>query len=331
MNRTDLTRATHTMRLIMMLCLLGLTHSAMADFNLPDIDEKYVSIKIDNPTRDAGYVVGDVLKRHILLTIKKPYQLVEETLPIEGYEHRYRGKKIGIELLKAKHTVEEKSDRTVYDIDLGYQVFTTSKMAKPAALRAEYVKVRNLKTKKVVQYRIPSFSFRVSPLSVFGAVKLKEEMYPRTPPLNISAKQQYNKLYISLATLALALLGLLYIYGKFAWLPRMGAPFARAYRKIHKLPDDNTGRQNAMQAVHTAFNQTAGQTMFSEAVEAFLKDHPKFAPAKTVIDGFFTASHAQFFQDQNASTDKAALLKLCRHLRDCERGLTPDIAQDAKA
>lgn len=325
MKRTHFSALNTIIGFSMMVCLLCFCKLASADFKLPDIDKKYVSIKINDPSRDAGYVVGDVLKRHIVLTIKKPYQLVAETLPIEGYEHRYRGQKVGVELLNIAHQADENNRRTVHTIDLAYQVFTTGKLAKPAALRGEYVKVRNLDTKKVVQYRIPAFSFRISPLSVFGAVKLKEEMYPRTPPLNLAPTTHYQKLYIALGALALALLGLLYIYGKYTWLPRMGAPFSRAYRKIQHVPNNSTGLQDAMQAMHTAFNQTAGQTVFSDAIDSFLNKHPKFIPAKTVIEGFFTASHAQFFQDQAANTDKAAILKLCKHLRDCERGLRPDL------
>ena len=309
----------------LLLSLLCVSHLTLADYKLPEVDQKYVSIKIDDPTRDAGYVVGDVLKRHIVLTIKKPYQLVEETLPIEGYEHRYRGQKIGVELLKIQHEADENNSRTVHTIDLDYQVFTTGKLAKPAALRAEYVKVRNLKTKDVMQYRIPSFSFRISPLSVFGAVKLKEEMYPRIPPLTMTPQPLYNKLYLALGALALALLGLLYIYGKYAWLPRMGAPFARAYRRIQQVPDSAEGLQKAMHAMHTAFNQTAGKTVFSDSLSSFLDTKPNFKPAHAVIKGFFDASHAQFFEDKSSGINKAELLKLCKHLRDCERGLTPDL------
>ncbi len=78
---------------------------AIADIILPDVNAKYVSIKQENPTRDVGFVVGDVLDRTITLTIKKPYELVKESLPIEGYEHRYRGQISGIELVKM--SVEE--------------------------------------------------------------------------------------------------------------------------------------------------------------------------------------------------------------------------------
>lgn len=45
---------------------------ALADVVLPDINAKYVTIKEDNPTRDAGYVVGDILERTITLTVKNP-------------------------------------------------------------------------------------------------------------------------------------------------------------------------------------------------------------------------------------------------------------------
>lgn len=329
MKRTDFLSASNLISLWLMTCLACMSQQVLADFKLPEIDKKFISIKIDDPTRDAGYVVGDVLKRHIVLTIKKPYQLVEETLPIEGYEHRYRGQKIGIDLLSTDHEADENNSRTIHTIDLAYQVFTTGKLAKPAALRGEYIKIRNLKTKKVVQYRIPSFSFRISPLSVFGAVKLKEEMYPRIPPLNMSTTEEKNKLYAALAVLGLSLLGLLYIYGKYAWLPRMGAPFGRAYRAISNTEDNQAGLQTAMQAIHKAFNQTAGQTVFLDTVDIFLTQHPEFEPAKSAIQTFFTASHAQFFGDTNTGkSDKSSLLKLCKHLRDCERGLKPDLPSE---
>ncbi|MEQ1765788.1 MAG: hypothetical protein ABL859_00025 [Methylotenera sp.] len=47
---------------------------AFANIVLPDVNPKYVSIQESNPTRDAGFVVGDILDRTITLTIKKPYQ-----------------------------------------------------------------------------------------------------------------------------------------------------------------------------------------------------------------------------------------------------------------
>lgn len=310
------------------------TQIAYADFKLPAIDEKFIELKAINPTRDAGYVVGDELTRNITLTIKKPYQLVQESLPILGYEHRYKGQISGIELTKINHDETDHGDHVIHQIDLTYQVFTTGKLAKPAILRAEFLKIRNLNTKNVVQYRIPSFGFRISPLSVFGSVKLDKEMSPFIKPLHISSDQAWQRLYIALGVLALALIGLLYILGMRAWLPRMGAPFAKAYRDIKKCPHNAEGVQQAVSRLHTALNKTAGGTVFSDNLNTFIEKKPNFSPAKAELEQFFDLSRFTFFEENAtqplATQSKDWLLTLCRHLRDCERGLTPDINTQSK-
>jgi mxaA protein len=304
-----------------------------ADVELPSVDNKYVTIKEENPTRDAGYVVGDILQRTITLTVKKPYELVKESIPIVGYEHRYKGQISGIELSNIETEEDQHSDSVTHVLHLSYQVFTTGKLAKPAALRAEIVKVRNTDNKKMFQYRIPSFSFRVSPLSVFGAVKLKEEMSPFTPPLLIDASPEKLNLTILLVLLGLSLTGLLYIFGTRAWLPRMGAPFAKAYRDIRKLPDTPEGIQQAVSRVHQSLNKTAGASLFSDNLTDFITKKPAFAPAKQEIEQFFNLSRFTFFETQHAHPSETAskkwLLSLCRHLRDCERGLKPNIKTGA--
>jgi mxaA protein len=309
--------------------ILTFSIHAQADFKLPEIDAKFITMKEVNPTRDAGFMVGDILSRQITLTIQKPYELVEETLPIVGYEHRYKGQISGIELVQIKTDVTNHSNSVTHVIDLDYQVFTTSKLAKPAVLRAEYVKIRNLNTKDVVQYRIPAFSFRISPLSVFGAVKLKEEMSPFVSPLLLDNRHEQRKLYIALGVLAFSLLGLLYIFGMRAWLPKMGAPFARAYRDIKKLPDTKEGVKQGVARVHQSLNKTAGISLFGDNLNQFIAEKPQFSPAKHEIQRFFNLSRFTFFEDQSAPTldthSKTWLLSLCRHLRDCERGLKPNI------
>jgi mxaA protein len=313
---------------------------AMADMILPDINAKYVSIKEENPTRDAGFVVGDVLDRTITLTIKKPYELVKESLPIEGYEHRYKGQISGIELVKISTEETKHSDGATHVLHLRYQIFTTGKLAKPAALRAEIIKMRNTTNKGVLQYRIPSYSFRISPLSVFGSVKLKEEMSPFIAPLLLDANENKLHLKISIGLLGIALLGLLYIFGMHAWLPRMGAPFAKAYRDIRKMPDTAEGLQKAVARVHESLNKTSGTSLFSSNLADFLQTKPAFAPVKQEIEQFFGLSRQVFFEDSSESgttnlgrnlgeSPKAWLQKFCRRLRDCERGLRPDLKSKA--
>lgn len=305
-----------------------ISQPALADVVLPDINPKYVTLKEDNPTRDAGYVVGDILERTITVTVKQPYELVKESIPIVGYEHRWKGQISGIELSKVSSEEIKHSDSVTHVIHLSYQVFTTGKLAKPAALRAEILKMRNTEKKEILQYRVPSFNFRVSPLSVFGSVKLNEELSPFTPPFLIDSSKQKLTLKILIGLLALSLLGLLYIFGMHAWLPRMGAPFAKAYRDIRKMPDTAAGLQQTTARIHESLNKTAGTSLFANNVDSFIQDKPAFSPVKQDIEKFFALSRKVFFEPDSAQNlnehSKAWLMKFCRQLRDCERGLRPE-------
>lgn len=326
--RTNHSNISH-MNFIFLICsfVLGI-QSAVADVVLPDIDAKYVTIIEDNPSRDAGYVVGDILERTITLTVKKPYELVKESIPIVGYEHRWKGQISGIELSKVSSEEIQHSDSVTHIIHLTYQVFTTGKLAKPAALRAEILKMRNTEKKETLQYRVPSFNFRVSPLSVFGSVKLKEELSPYTPPFLIDSSKQKLTLKLLIGLLGLSLLGLLYIFGMRAWLPRMGAPFAKAYRDIRKMPETPAGIQLAVARVHESLNKTAGTSLFGNNIDNFIQDKPNFSPVKLDIEKFFNLSRKVFFEPESTQNSnehtKAWLMKFCRHLRDCERGLRPE-------
>ena len=313
-------------------CLMCFSHYLYAEIKLPSVDDQYVELKLEDPTRDAGYVVGDILNRKITLTIRKPYQLIDESLPIIGYEHRYKGQVSGIELSAINKKTTVNSDSETHVLDLSYQVFKTGRVAKPAALRAEIVRLRNTENiKEVVEYRIPSFSFRISPLSVIGQVKLDEEMYPFTPPLTLDNSKVMLMIKILVVVLGLALLGLLYILGTHAWLPRMGAPFAKAYRDIKKMNESPEGIKQAVSRVHASLNKTAGASLFSNNLDAFLVKKPSFAPAKQEIEQFFGLSHQVFFEDASRTLHhdkpKAWLLSLCKTLRCCERGLVPDIVK----
>ncbi len=316
---------------LLVLFLATCSQLSIAKNELPTIGEQYMDVDIVDPTRDAGYVVGDILQRKITLTVKQPYELITESLPIVGYEHRYRGKKSGIELVKINQSMDKNADSETYTLDLSYQVFKTDRVAKPAALRAEVIKLRHTKTKEVVQYRLPDFAFRISPLSLIGQIKLDEEMYPFIPPLTLDSQPVTFNIKVLSVILALALLGLLYIFGAYAWLPRMGAPFAKAYRDVKKLSDSPEDIKQAVTRVHQSLNQTAGGSLFNNNLDAFISQHEAFLPVKSEIEQFFGLSHEVFFEDAsqslNTESPKAWLLQFCRRMRDCERGLTPDPLQ----
>lgn len=300
---------------------------------LPDIPENTVKLNVLEPGRDVGYTVGDVLKRVFTVEVKKPYSLVKTSLPIVGYERRYKGKVIGIDVSAIKLTESEQTDTYTYVIDVDYQVLTNNVVAKPAALPAEvlHFKVTDAKGKSsIVQYRIPSWNFRVSPLAVFGSVKVEQDMSGLRGPLVLDASQHKLKRNIAIGVLVLMVLGLLYIVGSLAWLPRMGAPFSKALRDMRKYSDTPSGIQEAVSRLHLAINTTANQTIFNHTIDDLISKKPAFSAVKNDLSIFFEISRHAFFESSpnpNSEVHNIAWLKaFARRCRDCERGLSPDTA-----
>ena len=320
------------MRNLLLLIILNLsTHAAYAldVTKLPDVKKGIVSIKTINPIKDVGLTVGDIVTRQITLTIKKPYYLVTESLPIVGYEKTYRGQPIGVYLSGLKHTKKDEGEQIVHHLTLDYQIFTSSVVAKRAAVLAEYVRLVNTSDKEdLVKYRIPMWEFVISPLSVFGQIKVEDDMSQFRGPLLMDASSENSRLKVSLIFLLLSLLGLLYIIGKNAWLPRMGGPFAKGFRQIKKQDNTPQGIQNAVSSMHVALNSAAGNSLFMNNLDEFLAKKPAFNAIKTEINQFFSLSRQVFFEP-NAKHDIGAdpvawLQQFCRRCRDCERGLIPD-------
>ena len=303
---------------------------ALDDQPYDDVKEGVVSIVLTNPSHKAGFTIGDVLTRHFVVTIKKPYKLIPESLPIIGYEKKYRGQPLGINVSDIKYSAKDEGKQVTHDITVSYQVFTSSVVAKPGALPTEYLRLINTesKGKEIVKYRIPSFEFVISPLSIFGQVKVEEDMDGFRGPLLLDASAEKQRLKIFLTLFGLSLLGLLYMLGKHAWLPRMGGPFAKAFRAIKKLPNDQTGLQTAVSKMHESLNASAGNSLFIDNLDAFLAKKPAFNVIKKEILQFFALSNHVFFEP-NAKHEAGSeplqwLAQFCRRCRDCERGLIPD-------
>jgi mxaA protein len=308
---------------------INLAH-ALDSQSLPDIKAGVVSIQIQDPARAVGYTVGDVLTRHMVINIKKPYKLIPESLPIVGYQKRYKGQPLGIDLSDIKHSSKESGGSVTHDLTLSYQVFTNKTVVKSGALPAEYLHIINVesKGKEVVKFRIPSFEFNISPIARFGQVKIEDDMSQYRGPLLLDNAPEKQRLKILLSILALSLLGLLYMLGKHTWLPRMGGPFAKSYRLIRKQANTPQGIQNAVSSMHTALNITADHSLFNDNLDDFLAKKPAFNAIKTEMQQFFGLSNQVFFepsaQHQAGSEPLNWLAQFCRRCRDCERGLIPD-------
>ena len=99
--------------LLILLCIFSNLAHALDDQPYPDVKEGIVSIQIQDPTHKAGYSVGDILTRHFIVSIKKPYTLIPESLPIIGYEKKYRGQPLGINVSDILHSEKDDGDKII--------------------------------------------------------------------------------------------------------------------------------------------------------------------------------------------------------------------------
>ena len=83
-----------------------------------------------------------------------------------------------------------------YKIKLIYQIFTKNVVAKPASVTADYYRLINpADPENILKYRIPSFTFAISPIATFGAVKIEDDMSPYRGPfyININNEKKFLK------------------------------------------------------------------------------------------------------------------------------------------
>ena len=316
-----MTRHLRLIALLLPLWILpGLAHAAAEDTGT-EAKEFPVEITAVNPEREVGYNVGDVLTRTITLKVSDKYELLPTSIPIPGNQKRYRNKEQGIEIYASDLKHEHSGNQNIYTLRLSYQVFTSSIVAKPAALPPEFVKFSG--EGQLQRVRLPSWNFRISPLAVYGSVKIEKDMSQFRGPLLLDDQTHRLSLNIALGVLGFSVLGLLYILGNRRWLPRMGGPFAKAVRAVRKTPQDEAGVKLAVSSLHNAFNQHCSHSVFTaEEVLALL---PQFAPLQVEIQQFFQLSRAVFFDAKAPSSlNEPApvwLRKFSRRCRDIERGL----------
>ena len=273
----------HKIIFLLILCLSGIIH-AYEDPNLySDLAEKFYILKIKDPKQKVGYTVGDFIEREIDLEIKEPYKLIEESLPIEGYEKRYRGQVLGIILQKIQ-TLKNKNN---YQINLKYQIFTNNVVAKPASVTAEYIRVINKNnSKEVLKIRIPSFTFAISPIAIFGEVKVENDMSDLRGPILKENGTNLRNIYLSLFFIISSSLVLLYIYTRFTLLPGFKKTFLPIYKKYKKA---KTLNENVfIRDLHNGLNQISKKTLFLNNLNDLYENKNAFKSMHEELVFFFT-------------------------------------------
>lgn len=276
-------------------------------------DERVIlQLDIEQP-RSFGYHIGDRFARVVHLELRRPYALDIKTLPAPGRFSEW------LALEAPVVTLEQRAETTRYALRFDYQVVNVGIAADSIAVpHHELVYSNGTETLKAL---IPATRISVTPLRSVTDTSLQSDQAPT--PQHFDA----TRLWLSGTALSLSLLALLYLRGGLpSW--RAARPFAnaaRALRAARRRGWRDEDYDAALRAVHRAFNETAGRTVFADTLGVFFEEHAAFAAVATPVSEFYARTRAYFYATDSAqpaprysARELAALVGRCR---DIERGL----------
>jgi mxaA protein len=169
---------------------------------------------------------------------------------------------------------------------------------------------------------IPAASVNIAPLSLPGSptqVGTADLRPDRLPPV-IATAPIWGSIEASAGAFCATLIAWL---GWVVWRNRRALatqPFASALREMRTLAD---GEPRAWQALHRAFDRTAGRVIQHSTLPTLFERAPQLIPARSQIEQFFAQSSLLFFtapaSSDRLSAGRVSPRALCAELRQIEK------------
>lgn len=273
-----------------------------------------VSAVVEQP-RQTGYFVGDLLTQRVLLD-SAGNPLSPTTLPNPGRVSAW---------FERRNIRLETDSSSRHWLTVDYQILNAPQKLTVVNLPAWTLPLKTAASGTAVTLKIPSSRINVAPLSPPGSptqVGVADLHPDRLAPL-VALAPLRRAVALSVGALALTLIAWL---GWLLWRNRRAAtqqPFARALRELSAM-DDREPR--AWQALHRAFDRTAGRVIQNATLPELFQRAPQLSPARGQIEQFFAQSSELFFgapapAQQGRPSQLATLVPrtLCAELRRIER------------
>lgn len=280
------------------------------------------SLNVIEP-RSFGYFLGDTLRRDFEVRVGPGEALDLASLPRPGPVNYW------LELSSADVKQERAGDDTIYKLSLVYQTFYAPLDPRQLIIPGFTLKVEGAPGGGEI--RVKDFGFLTSPIrqlfaansqSSGSAVVLQPDV--QTPRLVTGAERT-----ALLASAAVALASLLGLAWHNAWWPfhrRPARPFTEAARFLKANAsqlEDARGYRTALLRMHRAFDDAAGRRVLADDVDAFIAQHPEFAPYADDVARMFSSSRRAFFandvEQAREALPLAALAELSAQLSAAER------------
>jgi mxaA protein len=238
---------------------------------------------VDQP-RATGYFVGDKVTQRVLLE-NNGQAVSPVALPTAG--------RVSAWFERRSASVQTDASGTRW-LTVEYQILNAPPKLFAVKLPAWSLAIKGSSDAPAAALRIPEGLINVAPLSLPGSPTQvgAADLRPDHLPPAIPTAPIRSAIEASAGALCLTLLAWL---GWVVWRNRRALatqPFASALREMRAL-DDREPR--AWQALHRAFDRTAGRVIQSATLPILFERAPQLIPAREDIEQFFTQSSLMFF------------------------------------
>jgi len=254
--------------------------------------------------RAFGHTLGDLLTQRVLLQIDgKAVELAKPPAP----------GRVGVWLERRPTRIERDADGRRWLV-IEHQLINA-----PQALVALALPALDLQTSGGL-LGVAAWPFSAAPLTprnAFGEGALEALQPDRgAPAVDTTSIRHQIALWggLCIATL-LAWAGWLVWR---SWRADRNQPFARALRELNGLRSRADDAPEAWQALHRAFDRTAGRSLQPASLPQLFERAPQYAPLRADIERFYAQSATLFFGD-GPPADALPLRSLARRLRDIEK------------
>ncbi len=279
-----------------------MTLAAASEQSAPDEVSLQASVEaaVQQP-RPFGHFIGDVVTQRALL--EAAGRELEPTLPRAG--------RVGVWFERRPTRIETDADGRRWLV-LEYQIVNAPQTVTTIELPS--LEIRDTIGEHALF--VPAQAIEVAPLtdstsSVDLAHALRaDHASPHIPTRPIRRRA----LALGGASAAILAAWLIWI-GWRNWVARREQPFARAWVEVHTLDEH---APETWQAMHRAFDRTAGRVVQSGTLAALFQTAPHLSPLRARIEQFYVQSSELFF-GSGLPDDSLSVRELCRDLRRLER------------
>lgn len=251
--------------------------------------------------RPFGYVVGDLVTQRVLLTTRNA-DFQPAALPA--------AQRLNIWFERRAPRIESAADGRRWLI-VDYQVINA-----PQTLTTVGLPAWELEAKAGgARLKIPAAPINVAPLIPSSSAAAGSDLRPdREVPITSTASTRARLIIWSIALAAVLAAWLAWLQWR-NWRDSLNKPFGRAQQELRRVDEF---APEAWQALHRAFDQTAGHVLQIQTLPTLFQRAPHLEPLRVEIERFFAQSSERFF-GAGLQSNVMSVRALCNELRRIEK------------